>query len=232
MKLAFGKILSHHKYDLTLERQRSAAEEYILPYCKPNDKHPRKKILEIGPGDGYLKYFCDGSNLDFYGIDKDPKKRDICERIGYQMACFDVERHILPYEKDFFDVIVAGNVLNYLNDPATVIEEILRVLKNDGLVIISLPIYFWPLSILLKMTSPLLLTNAAPRNFYTYSSLQRLFKNLHLVDIRGYRVLPNFLKLEDIEMFYRFSTWMGKTFPSLAFEVNIILKKDSNHKES
>lgn len=225
MKLAFGKILSHHKYDLTLERQRSTAEEYLIPYCKSDDKSTRKKILELGPGDGHLKYFCDGSNLIFYGIDKDPKKRDTCERIGYHMACFDIERHILPYEKDFFDVIVAGNVLNYLNNPESIIEEISRVLKKDGLIIISLPIYFWPLSIFLKITSSLISAGTAPKNFYTYNSLLNLFKKFHLVDIRGYKFFPNFFHLEDSEIFYRFSTWMGKKVPSLAFEVNIILQK-------
>lgn len=43
----------------------------------------------------------------------------------------------LPFENSSFDRIVSNNVLGYLQNPAMMINETLRVLKNDGIFVIS-----------------------------------------------------------------------------------------------
>jgi ubiquinone/menaquinone biosynthesis C-methylase UbiE len=39
----------------------------------------------------------------------------------------------MPYEDDFFDLIVCNNVLDHVHDPNRVLIEIKRVLSPDGL---------------------------------------------------------------------------------------------------
>jgi SAM-dependent methyltransferase len=43
------------------------------------------------------------------------------------------------FENDFFDVIILNNVLEHLFDPKTTLNEINRILKNNGTLVIGIP---------------------------------------------------------------------------------------------
>lgn len=98
-QLAFGKILAYRKYELFMERYRSAADDFILPYVSSLPPESKTQLLDIGSGEGYLKYFCDSGEIDFHGIEINPRRREVCERLGYRMSSFDIEKHIFPMKQ-------------------------------------------------------------------------------------------------------------------------------------
>lgn len=93
-------------------------------------------ILDIGCGHtDFLKEIYDRTPHS-YGIDPDAgtlKKNMTIKHTTVANA------ESLPFEKDFFDVVVLAWVLEHLEDPETVFREIHRVLKPGGVVIFLTP---------------------------------------------------------------------------------------------
>ena len=51
----------------------------------------------------------------------------------------DIERLELPFEKNFFDIILCGDVLEHLIYPNNVVKKLRLLLKDNGVLIVSLP---------------------------------------------------------------------------------------------
>ena len=66
-----------------------------------------------------------------------------CQGVRFTQAdvCF------LPFPEDRFEGVLCSSVLEYLDDPSLALREFARVLKNDGLLIFSVPNTGWKLRI-------------------------------------------------------------------------------------
>lgn len=85
-------------------------------------------VLELGCGDGNFERYVDGV---YYGIDL-KKKRD-------KDIELDITKNKLPFENKSMDYIVALEVFEHLSDFTSVLNEIRRVVKKEGLLIITVP---------------------------------------------------------------------------------------------
>ncbi len=55
-----------------------------------------------------------------------------------------IEKMELPWDDDYFDCVVFGDVLEHLIDPVAALKKVSRVLAPDGVIVISIPnIRFW-----------------------------------------------------------------------------------------
>ncbi|MEK6937248.1 MAG: class I SAM-dependent methyltransferase [Nanoarchaeota archaeon] len=102
----------------------------INKYIKVNDK-----ILEIGCGSGNILKFINSKNV--YGIDISPKMIDFCKKTLPNGNFVSGDAENLPYENNFFDKVIISEVLYYLPDLDKAIKEAHRVLKKDGLLLIT-----------------------------------------------------------------------------------------------
>ena len=90
-------------------------------------------ILDIGCGDKPFEKFFKKTNCKFVGIDNNPdSKADIVQDIS----------ETLPFKSNSFDLIILSEVLEHLQEPIKVINEIIRVLKSDGILFMSTPFAF------------------------------------------------------------------------------------------
>ncbi|NIM90461.1 MAG: methyltransferase domain-containing protein [Candidatus Aminicenantes bacterium] len=106
-------------------------------------------ILDIGCGNGYLDFKLKNSvpkyyNLKVIGVDKYKPAIDFAntrKKFLHREDChFELmDACNLRFEDDSFDIVVCSEVLEHLKQPRMAIKEIYRVLKKDGLVIISTP---------------------------------------------------------------------------------------------
>src|ERR1041384_1850702 len=73
-------------------------------------------------------------NKDTLGIDIDAEGVAVLKSLGYQAAVGDVETMALPRQ---FDTIIAGELIEHLENPGLFLRNMRRHLKPTGLLIIS-----------------------------------------------------------------------------------------------
>lgn len=100
------------------------------------------KVLDIGVGYGFLEKELVKSNISVYGIDISFNSifRAKCLHKGIFIVA---SAKAIPFKDNFFDVVCLPEVLEHLYDfeSTFVMKEISRVLKKDGRLIISVPLY-------------------------------------------------------------------------------------------
>lgn len=104
---------------------------------------PGSKLLEIGSFCGHILLGSKLIGYEPYGCDL----RESCEKTQGRFAKFnirnlpcDLSAGALPYEDNSFGVVLLSETLEHFNfHPGRVFKEIARVLKSDGLVIITTP---------------------------------------------------------------------------------------------
>ncbi len=84
------------------------------------------KLLDIGSGDGSFIKICQKNNINSEGIDGSTTN-------------INFETDKLNYEDNTFDVVTFLSVIEHINNPNNVIEEICRILKKGGLIITITP---------------------------------------------------------------------------------------------
>jgi ubiquinone/menaquinone biosynthesis C-methylase UbiE len=99
-------------------------------------KGERLSILEIGGNLGEHLHFV-RSDFSSYLItdyrDTNPSFTD--SRVSFQIA----DAHDLPFQDSTFDRVIVTCVFHHLDFPQTALEEILRVVKNEGQISVLIP---------------------------------------------------------------------------------------------
>jgi SAM-dependent methyltransferase len=100
-----------------------------------------RRILDTGCGLGmYVRAFRQFSD-EVYGIDVDPDKiaQASCELPNLQVA----PAELLPFEDDFFDVVLSHEVWEHVNDDRAAAREAVRVLRLGGRLVVFVPNRLW-----------------------------------------------------------------------------------------
>ncbi|MFH0818356.1 MAG: class I SAM-dependent methyltransferase [Candidatus Micrarchaeota archaeon] len=93
-------------------------------------------VLEVGCGEGHVLSLLNAKRK--IGIDISKKALKIAsERTGAQVALADAEN--IPFADGCFDALVCTEVLEHTRNPRRVIKECMRVVKNGGIIVISIP---------------------------------------------------------------------------------------------
>lgn len=232
-KLSFGIIPGYRNYDLFYERYLSACEIFEkLGVIKDNIK-----ILDVGPGEGFFKFFFDAyfkEKIDWYGVEVWKERAEFCNHIGYKIDEVDLEKGALPYDDGFFDIVLASHVIEHLPNPKEVINEMERVLKKGGHLLIATPTKFPGIaeidSFYHKISKKIV---GATQQAFTHKSLEKfILSTLNLpkeavVDKRGFRIFSSRKKLplENSKTFCNISKYLGRKLMYLVPEVNIIIRK-------
>jgi len=110
-----------------------------LQRYKYASKRCKGRILDIGCGTGYGTKTLDDKGNEVYGIDNSQKAINYAKKTypGPEYICCSAEK--LSFENNYFDAIVAFEVIEHVQSPEQVLDEIYRVLKNDGDLFISTP---------------------------------------------------------------------------------------------
>lgn len=87
--------------------------------------------------------------------------------------------HNIPFEENTFDYVICAEVLEHVLSPYRALNEINRVLKKDGFLVLSVPnnmIFQRIIAHILKMRRPLTGFTSAHINFYDTGSLLQLLE--------------------------------------------------------
>ncbi|SIT16513.1 demethylmenaquinone methyltransferase / 2-methoxy-6-polyprenyl-1,4-benzoquinol methylase [Roseivivax lentus] len=104
---------------------------------------PEARVLDCGVGSGSLSIALDSILTDrvtFHGIDTSAKMlvqaRSKMHVAGLRAHYRQADVLSLPYDDQFFDVVMAAHVLEHLPDPKHALREMIRVLKPGGMVFV------------------------------------------------------------------------------------------------
>ncbi|MEM5835084.1 MAG: methyltransferase domain-containing protein [Candidatus Aenigmatarchaeota archaeon] len=107
-----------------------------------------KKILNVG---------CGNEKYGTHFVDLYPTRKEV-------IKC-DVDKEKLPFPDEYFDIVYSKNLLEHLRNPGFAIEEMFRVLKKGGkIILITDNAGFWEFHIFGTHVKPKL--NFMTSNFY------------------------------------------------------------------
>lgn len=127
------------------------------------------RLLDIGCGGGDFICRMKNEGFDIYGIDTSRKACNITkEKLGVENSqrIFNGELEACNFPDNYFDVITLWHVLEHLYEPKKTLEEIHRILKKDGIVIIEVPNIE---SLIFKVFKKYFFHLEIPRHLYFYS---------------------------------------------------------------
>ncbi len=105
------------------------------PVANILEKEKRGKVLDVPAGKGALALRLKALGHEVFCSDLYPQ---IFKIEDTEIKLGDLDKS-LPYQNEFFDYIVCVEGLEHIENPANAIREFARLLKKDGLLIVSVP---------------------------------------------------------------------------------------------
>ncbi|MEI8067719.1 MAG: class I SAM-dependent methyltransferase [Candidatus Shapirobacteria bacterium] len=105
----------------------------IIDYLKLENNKKTLKILDLGCSDFKVtkKYLKNVKNYELHAVDIENK----IDNKNIKYIKLDLEKDVLPYKNNFFDIIIAGQVIEHILNKDWFLQESYRVLKSKGLFI-------------------------------------------------------------------------------------------------
>jgi SAM-dependent methyltransferase len=125
------------------------------------------KILDVGCGNSPFRFLVDSYKAQYVGIDI--SDADYFDYNNVNKIIFDGEH--IPFENESFDNIISTEVLEHVENPEMIIDEMYRVLKPSGNAFVTVP---WSARV-----------HYAPYDFcrYTPFKLEKLFSKFQHFEI-------------------------------------------------
>ena len=97
-----------------------------------------KKVLEIGIGYGGISQFLKTDN-QVVGVEISDSAIKMNKNLGIKTVKADLDNARLPFRDKSFDIIIFIGTIEHLNNPQNSINEVKRLIKKNGRIIISIP---------------------------------------------------------------------------------------------
>ncbi|HDL65116.1 MAG TPA: class I SAM-dependent methyltransferase [Proteobacteria bacterium] len=118
-----------------------ARRELLVALISQSGGSPDSKVLDAGCGGGLLISLLRKNGFkDIFGIDLSQMMVGLCRERGImnisRQDCMET-----TFEDELFDVIIAADVLEHIEDDSGALREWKRILKRDGRLIITVPAF-------------------------------------------------------------------------------------------
>lgn len=114
----------------------------IFGFFKEYNLGKENKILDYGCGSGFLVGQFQDKGYDAYGVDTSKEAVDFGTNKGIR-SLFQQNGINVNFTDNYFDVILAMDVIEHIEDDQLAVKELERLLKPGGYLIITVPAYQW-----------------------------------------------------------------------------------------
>lgn len=128
-------------HNRTIDYKHDAWQRILAVLSGITKLHTPVKLLDVGCYDGYIASLMRermGNTCRLYGVDAANNSLTLARQQGMTVKVCDVTKG-LPYVSDFFDYVFAGEIIEHIVDTDFFMREIKRVLKPDGICILTTP---------------------------------------------------------------------------------------------
>lgn len=188
-----------------------------------------KNILDIGCYDGTLLSLIKNRNNNFFGLEASDwgveKTRE--KGIKVEQYFFNGENQ-LPCEDNFFDLVVAGEVIEHIYDTDFFLAETYRILKSEGKLLLSTPnvaslgrrlLLLFGINPIIEL-SPNEPASSGHIRYFTFRTLRKLLEKHNFRTIFCGSDCVNFSKNGRIKF-----SLLANIFPSLGTSLIYLAKK-------
>ncbi len=102
-----------------------------------------EKLLDIGFGSGIFLPELSKRCTELYGIDVHnniPLVEDTMQKEGLEATLVKASATKIPYPANYFDGVICVSVLEHIHELPVAINEIRRVTKEDGVIVLGFPV--------------------------------------------------------------------------------------------
>lgn len=164
------------EYKLTAPWHRIAIEFLTCIKLK------NKRVLEVGCGYGSLSVYIAKKGAHVTGIDISSEAIKISRRNmrsnNQKMVLRQADGEDLPFKDESFDLVVCCETLEHIPDYKLAIDEIIRVTKKSGKILVTTPNSFNPIGFYLRVKS-----KQPVENFFSYWTVLKEFnkRNIRII---------------------------------------------------
>ena len=226
-------------------QHKRAMVKQLISKIKPG------RVLDVGCGTGKILAELKKQGWQVWGVDAEPAAAKECQKRDIKIKIADATIR-MPFKDNFFNAILALDFLEHVNDDKTVIRGIKRVLKPNGIIIISVPAYPKLYSYWDKMLghyrrysksdlTQLMIKSGLKIKFISYyfswlllpSIMIRIIKKiLNIKTVSDFKTnTDNFLILNIIKLLSRTELWLLK-YTKMPFGLSLICVATPNNSQS
>lgn len=173
-KYSAGIVEKYEKFGKKVSRGNSIAE--IRRKNLTIDLIEGNRVLEIGCAEGWMSELISKKVKILFSCDIAMSYLQRAKKRGINANFARIDAHCLPFPENLFDCVVITEVLEHLISPYKALEEIHKVLKPNGILIISVPNNMTFSNLLLHLMKKYRQTGSAHINFYDTFSIMNLLK--------------------------------------------------------
>src|SRR3989344_3907328 len=129
---------SFRNYNASLD----ARYQKLLGYVEKIAGDRKLKLLDVGSGDGVILYLLRKSlpDLELHGVDEVETALAVAREKVSVAKIVQASAYKLPYSDETFDIVTSSDVIEHLDKPETILEEIKRVAKRGASIIVGRPV--------------------------------------------------------------------------------------------
>ena len=127
----------HHKLVENLGKIRKYNKKFIQIINKLANFEIKGNLLDVGCANGEFLFLAKKQGFNIYGVEANTYTAGIAVNNGLNV--FNGILEDANFKDNYFSVIYLGDIIEHVVDPVALLKECKRILKKEGIIIISTP---------------------------------------------------------------------------------------------